>query len=144
VLRDTRLVGCDLANLETRSLTLLRVEFVNCRMTGLRGGEVDAQDVLISEGDQKYAQLRFSKFKSAEFISCNFEEADLHGTDFSGARFRNCNLHHADMNKVRLGNADLRGSTVDGLQIQPEDVRGAVVDPSQAMFFATLLGLRIE
>lgn len=33
VWKDVRLVGCDLANLETRRLTLVRVEFINCRMT---------------------------------------------------------------------------------------------------------------
>jgi hypothetical protein len=49
VLKDVRLIGCDLANLETRALTLVRVEFISCRMTGFRAGEADCQDVLISE-----------------------------------------------------------------------------------------------
>src|ERR1700722_19990395 len=58
VWKDVRLVSCDLANLETRGLTLIRVEFVDCRMTGLRAGEADCQDVLISQGDQRYSQFR--------------------------------------------------------------------------------------
>ncbi len=48
------------------------------------------------------------------------------------------------MSKVKLLNADFRGSTVEGLHLNAEDVRGAVVDPSQAMIFASLLGIRIE
>ena len=143
-LKDVRLVGCDLANLETRALMLIRVEMVQCRMTGLRAGEADCQDVLISEGDQRYSLFRFSRFRSAEFDSCNFEEADFQGTDLSGARFRKCNLRNAEMSKVKLLNADLRGSLVEGLRLNTEDLRGATVDPAQALIFAALLGIRIE
>ena len=75
-LKDVRLISCDLANLETRALTLVRVEFINCRMTGLRTTEADCQDVLISEGDQRYSQFRFSRFKSAEFDGCKNYLAD--------------------------------------------------------------------
>jgi uncharacterized protein YjbI with pentapeptide repeats len=144
VWKDVRLVSCDLANLETRHLTLVRVEFIDCRMTGLRAGVADCQDVLISEGDQRYSQFRYSKFRSSEFNSCNFEEADFQGTDLSGSIFRKCNLKNAEMSKVKLQNADLRGSQIEGLHLNAEDVRGAIVDLPQAMIFAGLLGIRIE
>ena len=144
LLKDVRLNGCDLANLETRALTLVRVEFLNCRMTGLRAGETDGRDVLIGEGDQRYAQFRYSKFRSAEFDTCNFAEADFQGTDLSGCIFRKCNLQGAEMSKAKLMDADLRGSMVDGLHLTAQDIRGAVMDLSQAMTFVPLLGVRIE
>jgi uncharacterized protein YjbI with pentapeptide repeats len=144
VMKDVRLLGCDLANLQTRALSLIRVEFINCRMTGLRTGEAECQDVLIHEGDQRYSQFRYAKFRSAEFDSCNFEEADFQGANLSGSIFRKCNLRNAEMSKVKLLNADLRGSRIDGLHLNAEDVRGAVVDLPQAMIFASLLGIRIE
>jgi len=143
-MKDVRLVGCDLANLETRGLTLIRVELLQCRMTGLHAGEADCQDVRIAEGDQRYGLFRFSRFRSAEFDSCNFEEADFQGTDLTGARFRKCNLHNAEMSKAKLLNADLRGSSVEGLRLNAEDLRGATVDAAQALIFAGLLGIRIE
>ncbi len=59
VLKDVRFTGCDLANLETRGLSLVRVEFIDCRMTGFRAGEADCKDLLISEGDQRYIQFRY-------------------------------------------------------------------------------------
>jgi uncharacterized protein YjbI with pentapeptide repeats len=142
--KDVRLENCDLANLQLRGMTLVRVEFINCRMTGFRAGEADCQDVLISEGDQRYSQFRFSHFQSSEFDTCNFEDADFYGTDLSGSRFRKCNLRNAEMGKVKLVDADLRGSVVEGMQLNAEDIRGAVVDLSQAMLFAPLLGIRIE
>jgi uncharacterized protein YjbI with pentapeptide repeats len=144
VWKDVRLVDCDLANFETHGLNLVRVEFINCRMTGLRAGEADCQDLLVSGGDQRYCQFRFSRFRSAEFESCNFSEADFYGTDLSGALIRRCNLQNAEMSKTKLLNTDLRDSNVEGLQLNPEDIRGAIVDPTQAMIFASLLGIRIE
>lgn len=143
VLKDVRLIGCELANLRARGMTLVRVEFIDCRMTGMSGGDVDAQDVLIRDGDQRYCQFRASKFKAAEFDSCNFEESDFQGTDFTGALFRRCNLRNTEMGKAKLYDADLRGSMVEGLHIGLEGLRGAVVDPAQAMIFASLMGIRI-
>src|SRR6186997_966516 len=35
-LRDVRLVGCSLANVDARGLAMARVEMVDCRLTGLR------------------------------------------------------------------------------------------------------------
>lgn len=144
VMKDARLVGCELSNLSAHGMSLTRVEFVDCRMTGLSGGDVEGQDVLIRDGDQRYCQMRSSRFKGAEFDGCNFEDADFQGTDFSGSVFRRCNLRNVEMGKAKLFNADLRGSIVEGLHIAPEGLRGAVVDPSQAMSFALLLGIRIE
>lgn len=143
VLTDVRLVNCDLANFETQTSKFVRVEFINCRMTGFRAGRADCQHILISEGDQRYSEFRFSKFKAAEFDSCNFEESDFHGTDLTGSQFRKCNLKRAEMNEAKLFDADLSGSVVDGMKLNAEDIRGAWVDPSQAMLFASLLGIRI-
>ncbi len=143
-LRDVRLVGCDLANVSTRALSLIRVEFVDCRMTGFTGGDVEARDVLFSECDGRYAQFRFSKMnKGVEFDSCQLEDADFGGTDLTGSLFRGCNLRNVEMGKARLMDADLRGSRVEGLHIGAEGLRGATVDAAQAMQFALLLGIRI-
>lgn len=144
VLKDVRLANCELANLRAQVMTLVRVEFVDCRMTGLSGGTVDAQDLLIRDGDQRYCQFRDSKFKSTEFDGCNFEEADFQDTDFTGAIFRRCNLRKVEMGKARLYDADLRGSDVESMHIELDGLRGAVVDPAQAMSFALLMGIRIE
>jgi uncharacterized protein YjbI with pentapeptide repeats len=144
-LRDVRLVGCDLANVKTRTLTALRVELLDCRMTGFRVEEsAECHDVLISQGLQSYSQFAYASFKSAEFDACNFEDANFLGADLQGCVFRGCNLHNADMRGAKLKDADLRGSQVEGLQVNATDIHGAIVDPSQAMIFAALLGVRIR
>jgi len=144
-LRDVRLVGCDLANVKTRALMALRVELLDCRMTGFRVEEpAECHDVLISQGLQSYSQFAYASFKSAEFDACNFEDANFLGADLQGCIFRGCNLHNADMRGAKLKDADLRGSQVEGLRLHPADLYGAMVDPSQAMIFAALLGVRIR
>lgn len=144
MMRDVRLVNCDLANLQIRGWALTRVEFIDCRMTGLTAAETEALDVLAREGDLRYSQFRDSRFRSTEFDGCNLEEADFQGTDLTGTVFRKCNMRNVEMGQARLPDADLRGSAVEGLHIGVEGLRGAVVDPAQAMQFALLLGIRIE
>lgn len=143
-LKDVRLIGCDLANVKMMGLHAVRVEFLDCRMTGFQAGEAKCQDLLIQNGDQRYSQFRFSTFERGEFDGCNFDDADFYGADLRGCRFQRCSLRNGEMSEVKLERADLRGSTVDGLRLNAKDVFGATVDASQALVFASLLGIRIE
>jgi len=141
--KDVRFSECDLANVEIGALTAVRVEFRACRMTGLRFGDCEWQSLLVSGGDQRYAQFRFSSFRTSEFEGCDLQDADFYGADLRGCVFRRCNLRNVEMSKARLGGTDFRGSVVEGLKVGAEDISGAIVDAAQALIFAPLLGIRI-
>ena len=141
--KDVVFLNCDLANLHVRKLFAMRVEFKNCRLTGIRLNENECKDLLIASGDQRYAQFRFSTMETAEFDGCNFEEADFAGAKLKHVKFSHCQLRNAEMSDVTLTEVDLRGSTVEGLKLNAKDIRGAIVDPAQALAFAPLLGIRI-
>ena len=144
VWKDARFVGCDLANVRAHRLTLVRVELIDCRMSGLRSEAAEWQDVLVRDGDARFAQLQGGKFRSCEFERCQWEEADLERAELSGCVLRSCKLARADLRGVRLEDTDLRGSEVEGMVVGAEDVRGAIVDAAQAMVLARLLGLQIR
>jgi uncharacterized protein YjbI with pentapeptide repeats len=144
VWKDVRFVGCDLANLRVHRMVLVRVEFVDCRLTGFSATALDWQDVLIRNGDLRYCQLQAGKFRNCEFEGSNWQEADLQQTDLAGSVFRSCNLAHADLHGAKLQNTDLRNSEVEGMLVGVNDLKGAIVDPSQAMILARVLGLQIK
>ncbi|MFN7998207.1 MAG: pentapeptide repeat-containing protein [Bryobacteraceae bacterium] len=142
--KDVRLVGCDLANIKARRMTLLRVELIDCRLTGLSVTALDWQDVLIQNGDVRYARFPGGNFRSCEFAASNWQETDLQGADLSGCVFRSCNLSRTDLQGARLQNADVRQSEVEGLLVAVRDLKGLIVDPAQAMVLAPLLGIQIK
>ena len=142
--KDVRLTECDLANAEMSAVTAIRVELVGCRMTGLRLGETSWQSLLISGGDQRYAQFRYSKFENCEFVGCDFQDADFYGADLRGCVFKDCRLHNVEMTKAKLVGTDLRGSSLDGMRLEAADVQGAIVDMAQALVLAPLLGIEIR
>ena len=142
--KDVRMVECDFANAEALAPKMMRVEFLNCRLTGFRAPEAECRHVLISEGDAAFSQFRFGVFKTSEFISCNFSEADFHNSDLRGAILKGCDFRNTEMTGAKLEEADFRGSRVEGLLANAEDLRGAIVDPAQAMVFAELMGLKIR
>lgn len=144
VWKDVRLVGCDLANIRAHRIAFVRVEFVDCRLTGFSATALDWQDVLIRNGDVRYAQFQGGKFRSCEFEGCNWQEADLQNADLTGSVFRSCNLARADLHGAKLQNTDFRKSEVEGVLVGMNDLRGAIVDPAQAMVFAQVLGLQIK
>ena len=144
VWKDVRLIGCDLANVRAHRMVLSRVEFLDCRLTGLTSRAVEWQDVLIRDGDARYAQLRDGKFRTCEFHGCDWQEADLHGCDLSCCVFRSCRLARADLQETNLKETDFRESEIETMQVRMNDVRGAIVEPAQAMLLARLLGLVIR
>ena len=143
-LRDVRVVGCDFSNLTVHRFTLVRVEFVECRLAGLRASAADWQDVLVRDCDLRYAVFEEGKFRRCEFERANCEDSGFPRADFTGCAFRSSSLSQADFRGAKLGATDLRGSTVDGMIVGIEDLRGAIVDPVQAAAFARLMGLQIE
>jgi uncharacterized protein YjbI with pentapeptide repeats len=143
VWKDVRLVACDLANVRAHRMVLVRVELIDCRLTGFRATALDCQDVLIQNGDARYAQLQGGKFRTCEFDGCNWQDADLQDSDLSGSIFRSCDLARADLQRAKLKNTDFRKSEVEGLLVGMNDLQGAIVDPAQAMILARVLGLQI-
>lgn len=74
---DVRWSKCDLSNAEIRKLEAVRVEFRDCRMTGIRCWETKWEHLRIAGGTQKYAQFRFARFLACEFDGCDVEDADF-------------------------------------------------------------------
>lgn len=144
VWKDVRLVGCDLANMRARRMVLVRVEFIDCRLTGFRGNGVDWKDVLLQNGDGRYAQFEGGTLQSCEFDGCNLQEADFQNADLSGSVLRSCDLARTDFRGGKLRNTDFRGSAVEDMIAGMGDLRGAIVDPAQAMILARLMGLQIR
>lgn len=68
-LKDVLLVECDFANTEASAWKITRVEFLNCRLTGLRAVQAECQHLLISEGDASFSQFRFGVFQDERIHS---------------------------------------------------------------------------
>jgi uncharacterized protein YjbI with pentapeptide repeats len=141
---DARLYKCDLSNAVLRGFEAIRVEFIECRLIGIRAIECRWQDVLIENCAMRYAQLNEGRIRSCEFKACHMEESDLRGTDLEGAIFAGVTLHRADLSGAKLRGADLRGAAIEGITVRAEDVRGAIVSVTQAVDLAGLLGLVIK
>jgi uncharacterized protein YjbI with pentapeptide repeats len=144
VWKDVRLTACDLSNIRAHRVSLVRVEFIDCKLAGLRTHGLEGQDVLISNCDVRYAQFQGGKLHATEFEQSNCQEADFQGTDLSGSIFRSCKMERADLRGAKLRKTDFRGSEVEGMLVGIEDLRGAIADAAQAMIFARLLGLEIS
>ncbi len=142
--KDVRLVGCDLANVKAHRINLVRVELVDCRLTGFAARAAEWQDVLVRNGDGRFAQLLGGVFRRCEFDGGDWQEADFREADLSGAVLRGCQLGRADLRQARLRGTDFRKSELEEMLVGVGDLDGAIVDPAQAMVLARLMGLQIR
>ncbi len=143
-LRDVRLIGCDLSNAELRGFEATRVEFIDCRLVGMKAFECRWQDVLVENCVARYAQFADGHARTCEFKASQLEDVDFRGADLEGAIFLHGTLERADLTGAKLKGVDLRGTKIDGITLRPQDAAGLIVSAPQAMQLARLLRLVIR
>lgn len=143
-LRDVRFVRCDLSNAVMRGFEASRVEFVDCRLTGMKAIECRMEDVLLERCDSRYAQFNDGTAQCSDFIDTQLQDADFRAVNLENTRWIRADLSRADLTGAKLTGADLRGASIEGMIVGAPDLSGAIVSPSQAMEFARLLGLTIR
>lgn len=141
---DCRFDTTDFANCSLDKAYLRRVEFVGCRLIGIKLCDADLQDVRFSRCNARLARYWTSSGKSIRFEHCALQEASFDGSNLSGAVFYKCDLSGADFRNARLKGADLRGSTLTGIQVHGKDLAGVIVDPAQALELIQLFGVVVR
>lgn len=142
-LLDVRLDACDLAGSEWSKPHARRVEWIGCRLIGVRLVEAQIEDLLVRKCNADLARLWSSTCRRVCFDQCTLREASFEGSDLSGAIFRRCDLSKADFRGTKLSRADFRGSTIAGMQVGVKELQGAIVDSAQAIQIAGLLGITV-
>ncbi len=143
-LRDVRFEKCDLSNAIMRGFEATRVEFIDCRLVGMRAIECRWNNVLVGNCDVRYAQLNDGQFRISECRNSHLGECDLRNTDLENTIFIQSILNQADLTGAKLRNTDLRGAEIEGLIVHAGDLAGAIFTAPQAMDLARLLGIVIR
>lgn len=143
-LRDVRFTACDFAEAAWDKAQMTRIEIVDSRLLGFKAGEARIQDALFKDCNGTLALFWSTTFKAVRFQTCVLREASFIEADLSGVVFDQCDLRGADLRGATLAGADFRGSQVEGMRIEGCDLHGVVIDPTQAVVFASLLGLVVR
>ena len=143
-LRDVRFVRCDLSNAVMRGVEASRVEFVDCRLIGMKAIECRMEDVLLERCDSRYAQFNDGAVQCSDFVDTQLNEAEFRAVNLENTLWIRSDLSRADLKGAKLTGADLRGASIEGMIVGVPDLSGAIVSPSQAMELARLLGLTIR
>lgn len=141
---DVILEGCDLSNVDFSDAILLRVAFINCRMTGVNFSGAGWRDTVMENSMASYANFRFTHFTRALFAGCNCANTDFEEVSFDRVRFVRTDLRQAQMSGTPLAGIDFTGCDIDGLGARPENLRGAIFSAGQAVTAAKIAGVVIR
>ncbi|MFZ6009715.1 MAG: pentapeptide repeat-containing protein [Bacteroidota bacterium] len=117
--------GCDLSMAKLKNTSLKDVQFIQCKLLGLRFDECNA--FLLSLAFDTCV-LNFSSFyklklKNIAFKNCQLQEVDFVESDLTHSTFSLCNLDRAVFENSILDSADFR--TAHNFSIDPEKNRMA-------------------
>jgi uncharacterized protein YjbI with pentapeptide repeats len=129
-LTDVVLDGCDLSGALVRGADLRRVEWRDCRISGLVLDASTLHDVVFRACKLDTASLRSIDTQRVVFEDCVLSDADLSGARLPHARFTRCDLRGARFAKADARGARLHGSLLDGLR-DADALRGVRVGEEQ-------------
>jgi uncharacterized protein YjbI with pentapeptide repeats len=129
---------CDFSGALLQDCSLNRVEFHECRMSGLDLAGSFLEDVLFSGCKLDLANLRMIHGRRVDFHHDDLREADLTGAELISARMQDSDLTGLELSQARLDGLRLHGSAIHDIR-GVSALRGAVVGRDQVMDLATVL-----
>lgn len=147
VLRDARLIGCDLSNVRAGHGELRRTELVDSRLVGFAIDEGRVEDLRVLGATMMLSSFAHLTLRRVAFERVNLREASFLEAELTAVSFEDCELSGADFRGARLRDCTIRGSSLDGL-VGVESLRGLtmpwddLLGSTQAL--AAALGIAVE
>lgn len=138
---DVRFENCDLAGFVLQEdVSLRRVEFVGCRMTGAVFAGAHLRDVLFSGCVLDDANLRMVDAQDVAFDACSLVATDLQQARLRTTTLTQCDLRGLDLTKAALADVDMRTSRLEDIK-GADALRGATIDSLQVVSVARSLAV---
>lgn len=111
---------CDLSLAKVNHTFFQEVEFLNCKLLGIRFSECNTFgfSIRVAGGMLDHSLFYKLNVKNSSFEDVQLQEVDFTEADLSGIRFTNCNLIGAIFEYTNLEKCDFR--TAYGFSIDPD------------------------
>ncbi len=135
---------CDLSNINFHEVVCRRVEFHNCRLTGIDFTRSTLEDVLFENCECSYANFSNSKCKRCSLQGTRFLEAGFSMCSFMHMEIDDCDFMGAELVDTSLRGMDFSNSRIDNILVSAEGLKGVIVNEVQAVACAKLLGIIVK
>ncbi|HET8884197.1 MAG TPA: pentapeptide repeat-containing protein [Candidatus Saccharimonadales bacterium] len=146
-MRDVLARAGDFSSAHLDNGMVVRVEFVNCRMTGVDFSRTSLHDVVFRGCKLDMANFRFSDLRRVQFIDCTLVETDFMNAKLASVEFQSSVLEKTIFSQAVCKQVDLRSSQLVDI-VGWRDLKGAVIDGAQlamaAPYLAQELGLIVR
>ena len=142
---DVVFENCDFSNVDLSQSSIHRIEFKGCKFVGTNFPACSFGNVVFEESVINLASFFESKLKKVLFDRVIARNTYFYNCKFNSAvEFQSCNLDESNFYNTSLKGVDISSSTFDSLIISFDELKGCKVSPSQAIYFASLMGLVIQ
>jgi uncharacterized protein YjbI with pentapeptide repeats len=115
-LLDCRLERCDLAGLEAREASWVRVVVAGSRLTGADLAGARLQDVTFRDCRMDLVSLAATRLERVSFERCDLRESDLMEARLHDVRLAGCDLSGAIVADANCSRTELRDGTYEDLR----------------------------
>ena len=114
---DTCFISCDFSMLEWRDSRFERVEFVDCKLTGMQLNKSNIKNTLFKNCQCQLTQFSSSKLSSVRFDNCFMGDSLMVESKLENTSLMNCQAQNLILQKNKFNNVDFRGSELEDIQL---------------------------
>lgn len=103
---DCTFINCDLSSVNISDTAFQKVEFVSCKMLGLR---FDSCKSFLFKITCKESRLDFSSFSGMKLEGCTFNDCQMNQVDFFQSNLIGIQLANCDLKESIFSNSNLEG-----------------------------------
>lgn len=145
--KDLQVKQSDFSSAALIDGSLNRVEFSNCRMSGVDFSKATLHDVTFRGCKLDLANFRFTDIRRVRFIDCTLVETDFLGATLHDVGFQTCTLEKTIFERAKCSLVDMRSSELQEISGWGS-MKGVILDSLQlvgvAPYLARELGLNIK
>lgn len=146
-MRDVIARQADFSSASLDSGSVVRVEFINCRMMGVDFSQASLHDVVFRGCKLDLANFRRADLRRVQFVDCTLIETDFGGATLTSVQFQSSLLDKTIFTQVACKSVDLRSSQLVDIYGW-RSLKAATIDGSQlisaAPYLAQELGIIVR
>jgi uncharacterized protein YjbI with pentapeptide repeats len=135
---DSILVGSDMSACRAFEASIVRSEFLGCRLSGTQWGEGTLTDVTFQQCKLNLLSFRRCTLERVVFQNCVLNEADFIGARLTDVTFIDCELIKTDFSRVHCNRVDMTRNDLGSIR-GVTSLKHVRIAPEQMVTLAPLL-----
>lgn len=139
----SRFDSCEMTQLRFKNKSFSRVQFKNCKLSGLHLDNIQIKHASFEDCDLSYASFVGCSLDQVSFKNCNMKEIYLERAKLKHTFFESCDFTGSELYQTSFAGVDLSTCNLSDIRATILDFKGSSLNTEQALSLLQFLKITI-